>query len=258
MNYEMMEGKVVLVTGGSRGIGRQIVLEAAKRGARVAFCARNMRESVQALLGETNELYGEGKVIFIQADISREAEVKTFFNKALAAFDRIDIVINNAAISQAELLVTLSTKIWDQVLATNLTGAFFVARHAIKEFTTQKRHGRIITIGSVTQNGAPSNVSYAVSKGGLVGLTRTIAREYGDQNIYAYLVVGGYAKTDLIKPLSETLSEQVINLTPQRRIASPKEIAAVVLFLATSAATPLNGQAIYASGGLIDPPPYTS
>jgi NAD(P)-dependent dehydrogenase (short-subunit alcohol dehydrogenase family) len=251
-----LEGKVVLVTGGSRGIGRAIVLGAARQGARIVFCARHIGEAGQTVPQEAGGNSGGGRIVAVRADVSQEQDVETLFQAAHNAFGRVDVVVNNAGISRARLLVALPESDWDSTIAVNLTGAFLVSKWAIKTFLTQVEGGRIISIGSVTQNGAPSNSAYAASKGGLIGLTRAIAREYGQYGIHANLIVGGYVKTDIIQDMPESLLDLLKEICPQKREASADEVAAVVLHLAANPFLPLNGESIYVSGGLVDPPPY--
>ena len=254
MIADELEGKVMLVTGGSRGIGREIVRGAVARGAQVAFCGREIDRESQDVIREIERLGIAGKVIAVQADVSQESDVERLFKTILDAFGRINVVVNSAGISRSHLLVSTPVEIWDEVISTNLTGAFLIIREAIKEFHTCGEGGRIISVGSVTQNGAPTNASYAASKGGLVGLTRAIAREYGDQGVLAFLVVGGYTDTGLMAKAPD-LRERVIKSNPQKRLAIPDEIASVVLFLASERALGIvNGEEIYTSGGLIDPP----
>ena len=193
----------------------------------------------------------------VRADVSRESDVEILFTSVLKRFGQVDVVVNNAGINRANLLISSSEQDWDEVIAINLTGAFLVAKRAIKEFLVGDKGGRIISVGSVTQNGAPSDTSYATSKGGLVGLTRSIAAEYGPEGICANLVIGGYTDTGLMCRAPDSLKRMVTELCPQKRLASAEEIAAVVLFLASNQGSRyMNGEAIYVSGGLVDPPPY--
>jgi 3-oxoacyl-[acyl-carrier protein] reductase len=251
-----LEGKVIVVTGGSRGIGREIVLGAAARGAQVAFCGRTVGQNAQTVKEEAEHRGGVGRVIAVRADVSREDDVETLFDVTLSAFEKVDVVINNAGISRAHLLVSTSLQVWDDVIATNLTGAFLVARRAIKEFLARGEGGTIISIGSITQNGAPSNASYATSKGGLVGLTHSIAKQYGTRGIRAYLAVVGYADTDIMRDVPEALTRLTLQFSPQKRVASPKEIASAVFFLAANQALCMNGEAIDISGGWAELPGY--
>jgi NAD(P)-dependent dehydrogenase (short-subunit alcohol dehydrogenase family) len=254
VNDRDLAGKVVVVTGGSRGIGRALVLAAAARGAQVAFCARDIGRDARAVLEEAEQSEGAGRVVAIRADVAQEADVEALFDATLNTFGKVDVAINNAAISHASLLVSLTVHDWDMIIATNLTGSFLIARRAIKEFLARGEGGRIVSVGSLMQTGAPSNASYAASKGGLVGLTRAIAEEYGCESIFANLVVTGYVDTALTSSLSDSVKRRIVEASPQRRKASTDEIAAVVLFLASSRALCVNGQSIHATGGLMEVP----
>jgi NAD(P)-dependent dehydrogenase (short-subunit alcohol dehydrogenase family) len=250
-----LEGTTVLVTGGSRGIGRQIVLGALERGAQVVFCARELGQDVEEMKERAGSFEGERRVAAVRADISQERDVEGLFDTALNAFGRIDVVINNAGVSRAQMLVWLETPSWNEVIATNLTGAFLVSRQAVKQFLSQGRDGKIISVGSVMQFGAESNASYAASKGGLIGLTHTIAQEYGPSGITANLVVAGYADVGLMQDVNASFTRLVVEACPQKRLASASEIASVILFLASRRGRLIkNGEAVFASGGLIDPP----
>ena len=249
-----LHDKVLVVTGGSRGIGRGIVLAAARRGARVAFCARSEGAGLAAVRDEAAAIAGEDRVLAVAADVTREADVEALFDATLDRFGRVDVAVNNAAINRDDLLVRLSVEAWDEVIATNLTGPFLVARRAINEFLAEGEGGRIVSIGSLSQNGATSQASYAASKGGLVGLTRTIAKEYGRRGIYANLVIAGFVQTEISDRMPDFAKQFLVDACPLRRMASADEIASVVLFLASDRASFINGEAIHASGGLVDIP----
>jgi 3-oxoacyl-[acyl-carrier protein] reductase len=252
MTDEYLDGQVIVVTGGSRGIGRAIVLGAIALGARVAFCTRRLGHAAETVRAEAELLGGNGKAIAVRADVSCEADVDFLFDMTLDAFGRVDAAINNAGISRQGLLVPLTTQMWDETIATNLTGAFLVGRRAIKEFLKSGLGGRIVSLGSLMQNGAPSNASYAASKGGLVGLTRSIAAQYSHHAIHANLVVTGYVETELTKNLADSAKRSLIETCPQKRAASADEIASVVLFLASERAKCVNGEAVFVSGGLLE------
>ncbi len=244
---------VILVTGGSRGIGRGIVLEAARRGARVAICARREAD-LDSVRREAAEIAGSENVAAFSADVSREEDVESLFDAIVDEFDRVDAVINNAGIARDGLLVRLSVEAFDDVIATNLTGPFLVCRRAIGEFLAQGDGGRIVSIGSLSGNGATSQASYAASKGGLVGLTRTIAKEYGRRGIRANLVVAGYVKTDISDRMPEFVRRFLVDSCTLRRPAEAREIASVALYLASKRSSFINGETIHATGGLIDIP----
>jgi len=249
-----LEGKVIVVTGGSRGIGRAIVLAAVSKGARVVFCARKIDREAQEVLAEVDRLGGAGRALAVPADVSREADVEALFDQTIDAFERVDVAINNAGINKDDLLVRLPVEIWDEVIATNLTSAFLVSRRAVSEFLAQGEGGRIVSLSSLSQTGATSQSAYAASKGGLIGLTRTIAKEYGRRGIFANLVAVGYVETQLSAKIPDFARRYLIESCPQRRAASVDEIASVVLLLASNRLTYVNGETIFASGGLVDIP----
>lgn len=249
-----LDEQVVIVTGGTRGIGRALVLEALDRGARVVFCGRTLGDASASLLAECEGAGAAERVRAVAADVASEAEVDALFDATLEAFGRVDAVVNNAGISRDTLLVHHETEDWDAVIATNLTGPFLTSRRAISEFLAQGDGGRIVSIGSLSQQGARSQASYAASKGALLGLTRTIAKEYGRKSVYANLVVAGYVETELSTRMPDFAKQWLIDHSSLRRKADPAEIARVALFLASPSASFINGEAIHATGGLIDIP----
>ncbi|MGQ0842374.1 SDR family NAD(P)-dependent oxidoreductase [Actinokineospora sp.] len=249
-----LRDKVVLVTGGSRGIGRAIVLAAADAGARVAFCARSLGPATDEVVAEADRLGGPGSALAVRADVASETDVEALFDAVIDRFDQVDIVVNNAGINRDALLVQTSTVDFDAVIATNLTGAFLVCRRAVQEFLAQGDGGRIVSISSMSQAGATSQAAYAASKGGLLGLTRTIAKEYGHKGVLANVVTVGYVETDLTRDIDATLRRSLVAATPLRRTGRPEEIAAVVRFLASARADYINGAAVRATGGLEEVP----
>jgi 3-oxoacyl-[acyl-carrier protein] reductase len=256
-------GKVVVVTGGSRGIGKGIVFAAAAKGACVAFCARQLGDHTRQVIDEAEQLAGPGNVIAVKADVSNENDVEAFFDHTLEAFGKVDVVVNNAGfysfeggVGPSSLMLQVPTSEWDAVIATNLTGAFLVARRAVKEFLSRGNGGSIISIGSVSQDGGTGLVSYAVSKAGLLGLTDSIAREYGKNQIRAHVIVAGFLRTDLNKDTPEKYLQMLIDWGPQKRAGLVEEIASVALFLASPRSALLNGAPIFVSGGGRDVPAY--
>jgi 3-oxoacyl-[acyl-carrier protein] reductase len=248
-----LHGKVVIVTGGSRGIGRACVLDAARRGARVLFCSRtdgaDSREVEAAARGG-----GRGEALGVAADVADEAGVTGLFAVARERYGRIDGVVSNAAISREQMLVTMPTEAWDAVMATNLTGAFLVVRRAVLVFLEQGSGGRLVAIGTLSQHGAAGNTSYAASKGGVAGLIRSVARDYGPRGIAANVVVPGYVETALSAGLPESSKRALIEGCPLRRPASADEIATIVSFLLSDESAGLEDQVIFATGGLLEVP----
>ncbi len=241
-----LEGKVVVVTGGSRGIGRAIVSAALARGARVATCARQ--------IDEQRAEAGDGRLLTAAANVASESDVERFFDRVIDAWDRVDVVVNNAGINRDGLLVHTTADSFDEVIATNLTAAFLVARRAVQEFLGQGEGGRIVSVSSLSQQGATSQAAYAASKGGLIGLTRTIAKEYGKRGIVANLVAVGLVDTELSRKIPDVFRKHLVDTAPLRRAGTADEIARVVLWLASGRAGYVNGETVHASGGLVDVP----
>jgi 3-oxoacyl-[acyl-carrier protein] reductase len=250
----MLTDRVILVTGGSRGIGRACVLEAVRQGARVVFCSRQDGPDSRAVEAEGAALAGPGVAIGVAADIADEASVLKMFEVLHNRFGTLDGVVNNAAISREQLLVPMTTEEWDSVLAANLTGSFLVARESLRSFLTHNRNGSIVSIGTLSQYGISGNASYATSKGGLLGLTRQIASQYSSRGITSNMVVSGYVETALSASVSAAAARALIDGSSLRRAGLPEEIAAVVTFLLSPEAAALNGQVIHATGGLREVP----
>jgi 3-oxoacyl-[acyl-carrier protein] reductase len=193
-------------------------------------------------------------VVGVQADVTREDDVARLFATARRTFGAITAVVSNAASSRESLLVTMDTASWDEVMATNLTGSFLVARQAIRTFLEQESGGRLVLMGTLSQNGVAGNAAYAASKGGALGLTRVIASEYGGRGIRANMVVPGYVETALSSTLSDHQRRSLVDGCPLRRPGSPDEIASVAMFLLSDGANGLNGRAVFASGGMLETP----
>jgi 3-oxoacyl-[acyl-carrier protein] reductase len=236
----MLTDRVILVTGGSRGIGRACVLEAVRQGARVVFCSRQDGPDSRAVEAEGAALAGPGVAIGVAADIADEASVLKMFEVLHNRFGTLDGVVNNAAISREQLLVPMTTEEWDSVLAANLTGSFLVARESLRSFLTHNRNGSIVSIGTLSQYGISGNASYATSKGGLL--------------VTSNMVVSGYVETALSASVSAAAARALIDGSSLRRAGLPEEIAAVVTFLLSPEAAALNGQVIHATGGLREVP----
>ena len=245
---------VIVVTGGSRGIGRACVLAAVDQGARVVFCSRQNGLDSRAVEVEAASRGGPHAAIGLCADVADEASVANLFAVARARYGGVHGVVSNAAISCEQLLVSMSTAQWDGPIEVNLSGGFLVARDAARAFLEQGSGGRIVSIGTLSQYGVIGNASYAASKGGLLGLTRQLARQYGPLGITSNLVVPGYVETALSAGLSDAARRALVTSCPMHRPGTPEEVAAVVTFLLSPAASGLNGAEIRVSGGLLAVP----
>jgi 3-oxoacyl-[acyl-carrier protein] reductase len=247
-------GKVIIVTGGSRGIGRACVLRAVALGAKVVFCSRRDGPESRDIEAAAEALGGRGAAQGVRADVSVEADVVRLFEIAAREYGAVGGVVSNAAVIHDQLLVSATTEDWDHVIAANLTGGFLVAREAIRAFLVQRTAGRIIAIGTLSQRGVSGNASYAVSKGGIEGLTREICRRYHHAGITSTMVIPGYVETNLSAGMTESSKRALIEGCPMRRPGSPEEIATVVTHLLSDAAAGLDGQTIFVSGGLREVP----
>jgi 3-oxoacyl-[acyl-carrier protein] reductase len=249
-----LAGKVVVVTGGSRGIGRACVLHAVGAGARVVFCSRSDGPESREVEAAAAEAGGSGAALGVAADVSNEQDVTRLFDTARRHFGAVHGTVNNAAVIRDQLLVSATTADWDAVIEANLTGGFLVAREAIRLLLGQGTGGHLVAIGTLSQRGVSGNASYAVSKGGLEGLTREIARQYAHVGIVSSMVVPGYVETALSAGMSESSKRALVDGCPMRRPGSPGEIASVVTWLLSDAATGLDGEVLFVSGGLREVP----
>jgi 3-oxoacyl-[acyl-carrier protein] reductase len=246
-----LEGRAVLVTGGSRGIGRAIVKGALARGADVAYCSRDGAED-QAMAAEAQAQSPQRRLIALRADVAREPDVEAFFDKGLAALGRVDAVVSNAGISREDLLVSCLAETWDQLLATNLTGAFLVSRRAVRELKA-RGGGSLVFMGSLQQYGAPRGASaYATAKGGITGLMQAIAWEHGADGIRANQVAAGYVETEMTRHLPEFARQRFVESSPMKRLPTTEEIASMILFLCSARSAGINGQTLHAAGGIME------
>jgi len=243
-----LEGKVALVTGASRGIGRAIALELARQGCAVVV---NYNAQAQAA-GEVVAaiVASGGRATAVQADVSLTAEAQKLVEAALATYGTLDILVNNAGIARDALLLRMSEEDWDAVLDTNLKSAFNCVKAAQKTFL-RKKAGRIINVGSVVGlRGNAGQANYAAAKAGLVGFTKALARELGSRGITVNLVAPGYIETDLTKSLPPEAVNAALAQTPLGRLGQPGDVAAAVAFLASDAASYITGQVLCVDGGM--------
>ncbi len=238
------------ITGGSRGIGRSIVLKMVEKGCDCAFTYLGNRDGALETIRLAKEIRPEARIQEYQLDVSKSAEVERIVDQAIEDFEDIDILVNNAGIVRNNAAVMMTDEEWYSVIGTNLTGPFFMVRSFLMHFLSNRR-GRIINISSLAQNGSSGQVSYAASKAGLIGLTNTVAREYGSKGITANIVVVGYVETDMTQTsFPEELHEIWMKYCPMRRVGKADEIASLVHYLTTEEAGFINGEIIRVSGGL--------
>lgn len=239
--------KVVIVTGGAQGIGKEIALEFSRQGGRVAIFDINP----QTLLATENELKKTGEAVSFVVNVVSLDDVKENVNKVIDKFSRVDILVNNAGITRDNLALRLSESDWDSVLAVNLKGAFSCVKATMKSMVKQ-RYGRIINISSVIGiTGNPGQLNYAASKAGLIGFTKTLAKELGSRNITVNAVAPGYIQTKMTDALDSKVKEQMLSRIPLKKMGTPQDVAKAVSFLASSDADYITGQVLVVDGGLV-------
>lgn len=239
------QDRTVVVTGASRGIGRAIALAFAAEGAKVACVATSVagaQATVDAIGGDTAQAYA--------CDVSDSASVEALFNQIQSDMGTPAVLVNNAGITRDGLMMRMKDDDWDRVLSVNLKGAFLCIR-AVTRSMMKARTGRIVNVGSVIgSTGAAGQVNYAAAKAGLVGLTKSVAKELGSRGITCNLVAPGFIETDMTESLPPEMKEHVSKTAPAGRLGTPEDIAAAVLFLADNQTSYITGQTLTVDGGL--------
>jgi len=244
---KLLEGKIALVTGASRGIGKAIAISLAKEGAEVIINYASSIENANKVVAEINS-FG-GKAYPIQADISNENSVNELIKTVLEKKNKIDVLVNNAGITKDGLLMRMKTEDWQKVLDLNLSGVFYCTRAISRQMLKQKQ-GRIINITSVVGlMGNPGQANYSAAKAGVIGLTQSAAKEFASRGITVNAVAPGFISTDMTKDLN---SEAILSAIPLGRFGNPEDIAGVVRFLAADpSAAYITGQTIQVDGGMV-------
>ena len=244
-----MEEKVVLVTGGSRGIGKEVALRFAKEGYNVVTNYVSDKTDKEKLKKEFEE--NGIKALVLKADVTKKEDVENLVSKAISEFGKIDVLVNNAGITRDNLLIRMPEEDFDKVLETNLKGTFLVTK-AVTKYMMKKRYGSIINLSSVVGvagNAGQSN--YSASKAGIIGFTKSIAKELASRNIRANAVAPGFIETDMTDVLKEEVKENIHNQIPLKRMGKAKEVAELIYFLGSENSSYITGQVINIDGGMV-------
>ena len=240
--------KTAVVTGGSRGLGRAICLELARGGANVVLCYAGN----EAAANETVSACGAlgAKAMALRCDVSCEADVKALMDTALKTFGRIDILVNNAGITRDNLLVLMKPEDFDAVIAANLRGTFLCMKAVARQMVKQ-RYGRIVNLSSVVGlRGNAGQVNYAASKAGVIGMTKSLAKELASRGVTVNAVAPGFIATDMTAAMTDAAKEATLAAIPMSRLGAPEDVARAVAFLASDEAAYITGQVLQVDGGM--------
>ena len=245
----MEEKKVVFVTGGSRGIGKAISLKYAENGYNVVINYVSTNTDIEKLEKEFKEKGAES--LILKADVSKVEEVENVVNKAIERFGKIDVLVNNAGVTKDGLLLRMKEEDFRQVIDTNLVGTFNVTKNVIS-YMMKARNGRIINISSVVGiSGNAGQTNYAASKAGIIGFTKSLAKEVASRNITVNAVAPGFIETQMTAVLKEDIKEEIAKKIPLKRMGTTQDVANVVKFLASSDSSYITGQVINVDGGML-------
>ena len=244
----LLEGKKALITGGARGIGKEIVISFLNNGASVYFIDLNPSEFMdeyEKLAAKTGQ-----KVVFKQANVADEEQISKVVNDILVESGGLDVLVNNAGITRDGLFFRMSSKDWNDVLTINLTSAFYISKIVSRAMAKQKS-GSIINVASIVGViGNAGQANYAASKAGLIGFSKSLSKELGKKNVRVNAIAPGFIKTPMTDKLNEQQTEALASNIPMGRLGEPEEVAKVTLFLASDLASYVTGQAIHITGGL--------
>ncbi len=245
----MLAGKVAVVTGGSRGIGRAIAVNLAKEGANVVLFYAGNHQAAEETVAEIKQS-GQEAVAF-QVDVADSSQVDQAFKQVLSQFGQIDILVNNAGITRDNLLMRIKEDDWDAVVDTNLKGVFLCCKAVIRSMMKQ-RSGRIINISSVVGvSGNAGQANYVAAKAGVIGLTKTMAKEFASRSITVNAIAPGFIQTDMTSALDEKVRDATLTSIPLGRFGGAEEVANAVTFLSSDKAAYITGQTLHVDGGLV-------
>ncbi|WP_034741291.1 3-oxoacyl-[acyl-carrier-protein] reductase [Halalkalibacter wakoensis] len=245
----MLQGKTAIVTGASRGIGKATAIELARNGANVVVNYAGSQERAEQVVAEIKGLGVDA--LAIQANVANSEEVQAMVKETIDAFGRVDILVNNAGITKDNLLMRMKEDEWDAVINTNLKGVFNCGKAVTRQMMKQ-RYGRIINVASVVGVlGNPGQANYVAAKAGVIGLTKSMARELANRNIHVNAVAPGFIETDMTDELGEDIKGQLLTQIPLATLGKPENIANVIRFLASPDADYMTGQTLHVDGGMV-------
>lgn len=245
----MLKGKNALVTGASRGIGKAIALELAKQGANVAVNFAGNEAKAQTVVEEIGNLGVQA--IKVQADVADEVQVKSMVKEVVGKFGSLDILVNNAGITKDNLLMRMKAEEFDQVINTNLKGVFLCTKAVTRQMMKQKS-GKVINVSSIVGvSGNPGQANYVAAKAGVIGLTKSTAKELASRNIHVNAVAPGFIATDMTDELTEEQRESMLTMVPLGKLGKAEDVAKTVRFLASDDANYITGQTIHIDGGMV-------
>ena len=245
----MEERKVAFITGGSRGIGKEVATKFAENGYNIVINYVSDKTDVEKL---RNEWESKGvKTLILKADVTKAEEVENVVKTAIDTFGKIDVLVNNAGITRDNLLMRMSEEEFDKVIETNLKGTFIVTK-AVTKYMMKKRSGSIINLSSVVGvAGNAGQCNYSASKAGVIGFTKSVAKELASRNIRANAVAPGFIETDMTAVLSDAVKENIHNQIPLKRMGTAKEVANLIYFLGSDESSYITGQVINVDGGMV-------
>ena len=245
----LLDNKVVLVTGGSRGIGRAVALACAREGANVIINYAGNAKAAQEVVEKITDM--GRRALAVQADVSKSEDVERLVQEALDDFGRIDVLVNNAGITRDNLIMRMKEEDWDAVLATNLKGVFLCTK-AVTKGMMKQRSGRVINMTSVVGvMGNAGQANYAAAKAGVIGLTKATAKELASRGITVNAIAPGFINSEMTEVLSENVKEAMVKVIPLGKMGEAEDVAEATVFLASDSARYITGQVLHVDGGMV-------